>query len=410
MMPWSALVGILLVGCPVLLAARAEAAGPAGDPARGLADLGWELVRRAGEGNVVVSPLSIWEALAMMYTGARGDTASEIAAVLGMPDDAEAITSASQSLRETMAVVAGEGIALDVANRLWVQRGKVLEEPFAQRLESRFGAPAGIVDFASDADGAREEINRWVSDRTASKIAELLEPGVVDAGTRVLLTNAIYMKAAWAVPFEVSATRPAPFFFARGESVDVPFMHRTAHMRAGTIEGATIVEIPYAGDGLAMMVAVPDAVDGAEQTLAGSGEGWHSRWSESLRRRRVALALPRFTARKSLALGDVLRSLGMRKAFEPSRADLSGIDGSRDLFVSAVVHQGLVEVTEAGTEAAAATGGAASARSAIRDRDEPLVVKADRPFVWAIVARGSGAMLFAGIVRDPRAASTRPAP
>ena len=153
-----------------------------------------------------------------------------------------------------------------------------------------------------------------------------------------------------------------------------------------------------------MVVAVPEAVDGLEDLLAGFDERTYPRWQEAFGRRRVELALPRFVARKALQLGEALQSLGMVDAFVPSDADFSGIDGKRDLFVSAVVHEGFVDVGEEGTEAAAATGVAISVRSALPKPEETLVVEADRPYVWAIVERTSGALLFAGTVRDPRTA------
>lgn len=400
-----ALMGWFLVAGSTLAILSAHAADPAEikRAEEGVAKLGWDLVRAGGGGNVIVSPISVWEALAMTHAGARGATAAEIAAVLGMPDDGDAIAAAAESIRSALDAAKGDKITLDVANRLWVQRGKAIEAPFAAVLEQSFGASPGSVDFAAATEDARSEINRWVSEHTARKIDELLKPGVVQALTRVVLTNAVYMKAPWAVPFAKVATAPAPFSLTADESVELPFMNRSAALRAGKVDGATVVEIPYAGEQLVMIVAVPEAVGGANDVVAVLGPGWRERWSNALRRRPVVLALPRFTAHEPLSLADALAAMGMRAAFQVGTADFSGIDGTMDLFVSAVVHEGFVEVTEEGTEAAAATGVVVRARSAAPiDHEEPLVVKADRPFVWAVVERTSGAILFAGVVRDPR--------
>lgn len=387
--------------------ARAEAATAAAD---GVAAISWDLVRAAGSGNVVVSPASVWEALAMTHQGARGDTAAEIAHVLGLPDHRASIAAAAEALRGTFAEAKGGAITLDVANRLWVQRGKALEGDFTTALERRFGAGAGPVDFAGGPEAARGEINAWVSAHTADKIPELLKAGVITPLTRLVLTNAVYLKAPWAEPFEKAATRPAAFSLAPDTPVDVPFMHRTDRLVAGRVgDGAAaahVCEIPYAGDRLIMVLVVPEAVDGLAAVLGTLDGQWRTRWvggrNGDVRPRRVELALPTWTARRPLSLNDALKALGMKRAFDASAADFSGIDGSRGLFVSDVVHEGFVDVSEEGTEAAAATGVVVGVRSMAPRPEEPFVVRADRPFAWAIVDRVTGAILFAGTVADPR--------
>ena len=178
------------------LAASAREPDPVLGAAPGVEALAWELVRASGDGNAIVSPVSVWEALAMTHAGARGETAAEIAKVLGMPDDRAAIAAAAEALRTTLAAAKGEEIALDVANRLWVQQGKRLEDEFTGLLEARYGAGAGSVDFGGATEAARQEINGWVSAHTAKQIDELVKPGVLSPLTRLVLTNAVYMKAA----------------------------------------------------------------------------------------------------------------------------------------------------------------------------------------------------------------------
>lgn len=387
----------------VAQAAAAQAA------AEGIDEIAWDLVRAAGAGNVVMSPASIWEALAMTHQGARGETAAEIAGVLGMPDDRAAIAAAAEALRVELAESKGSAIRLDVANRLWVQRGKALEPEFTTVLEKRFAAGAGEVDFAAAHEAARDEINGWVSAHTAEKIPELLKPGTVTPLTRLVLTNAVYLKAPWAKPFETSATRSESFALEPGKPVDVPFMHASDRLVAGRVaagdEAATVCEIPYAGRRLALVLVIPEAVDGLDELLGELDGDWRTKWAAGrgdVRPRQVEVALPKWTARKPLGLNDALQALGMKRAFDGGTADLSGIDGTRDLVVSDVVHEGFVDVSEEGTEAAAATGVIIGVRSMAPSGDEPLVVKADRPFAWAIVDRETGAVLFAGTVADPR--------
>jgi serpin B len=399
-----AALGLLVAGSHVLAAPT----GSSVEAAAGTSKLAWELVRASGEGNAILSPASVWEALAMTHAGAKGETAAEIAAVLGMPDDREQIAAAAAGLRQALAEAKGEKIKLDVANRIWVQKGKPFEAGFTGLLEAKYGAAAGIVDFASQPEDARTAINAWVGEHTADKIPELLKSGTITPLTRLVLTNAIYMKAPWATPFEKSATRPEAFAVGAGDT-DVPFMHASGKMVAGTVgsgdTAATVCEIPYAGGRLAMVLLVPARVDGLSAVLTAMKGDWRASWNAAgpgtVRMRPVTLALPKWTARKPLSLNAALKSLGMKRAFMAGEADLSGMDGGRDLFVSDVVHEGFVEVSEEGTEAAAATGVVVATRAAVIP-EEPLAVKADRPFAWAVVERGTGAVLFAGTVTDPR--------
>ena len=399
-----AALGLLVAG----FVATAAPPNSAVEAAAGTSRLAWELVRASGVGNAILSPASVWEALAMTHAGAKGETAAEIAAVLGMPDDREQIAAAAAEVRKALAEAKGEKIKLDVANRIWVQEGKPFEAGFTGLLEAKYGAAAGIVDFASQPEDARTAINAWVGEHTAEKIPELLKSGTITPLTRLVLTNAIYMKAPWATPFEKSATRPEAFAVGAGDT-DVPFMHASGKMVAGTVgsgdTAATVCEIPYAGGRLAMVLLVPARVDGLPAVLTAMKGDWRASWNAAgpgtVRMRPVTLALPKWTARKPLSLNAALKSLGMKRAFVAGEADLSGMDGGRDLFVSDVVHEGFVEVSEEGTEAAAATGVVVATRAAVIP-EEPLAVKADRPFAWAVVERGTGAVLFAGTVTDPR--------
>ena len=393
----------LLVSCCVIQPAPLAAA----DAPAGIAGMTWDLVRASGDGNAILSPASVWEALAMTHAGARGETAIEIAKVLGMPNDRDAIAASAAELRTLLAEAKGKAITLDIANLIWVQQDKQIEPAFAGLLEAKYAAAAGIVDFACRPEDARAEINSWVGEHTADKIPELLKSGSITPMTRLVLTNAIYLNAPWATPFVKSATQPGAFVVAGGEQAEVPFMHSGGKLVAGQVgsgdTAATICEIPYDGNRLAMVLVVPEVVDGLPAVLADMAADWRTRWKAGggVRQRRVNLALPKWTARNPLSLNSALKSLGMKQAFVEGKADLSGIDGTRDLFISEVIHEGFVEVSEKGTEAAAATAVVATVR-AMPIEEEPLEVKADRPFAWAVVERGSGAVLFAGTVQDPR--------
>ena len=400
------LLALMAFSLPAVMANAAdETAMPPRAP-NGVANLGWNLVRSAGNGNVTVSPFSLWETLAMTHAGARGVTAAEIAQVLGMPDDPDAVAAAAKSLRKEIADAKGDSTTLEVANRLWVDRATRIEDALATTLKRAYSARVGNVDFVGHPAESRAEINRWVSERTARKIPELLSPEAVTTRTRVVLTNAIYLKAPWADPFDKSDTSVASFQRAVGDTIRVPFMRRSDEMVAGSIgEGtaaaATVCEIPYEGNRLSMVIVVPEAVDGLPAVLERIDD-WRKNWNDraNFRRREVNLSMPRWKVRQQLPLNAVLETLGMSKAFTPKEADFSGVDGTRDLFVSSVIQECFVEVAEQGTEAAAATATELTMASA--PPMEPLECRADRPFAWAIISRESGVILFAGTVVDPR--------
>jgi len=292
--PFATATLLAFVACLPAPAARGDVAAVAG----GLAALGWELVRASGDGNAIVSPASVWETLAMTHAGARGETAAEIAHVLGMPDDREQIAASAADLRALVAEAKGEKIRLDIANRIWVERTQKLEASFTGLLQARYAAAAGLVDFMTRPEDARTQINTWVGEHTAGKIPELLPSGSITAQTRIVLTNAVYLKAPWAKPFEKSATQPAAFTVAGGDKPQVPFMNWSGKLVAGKVvvgeAAATVCEIPYEGGRLAMVIVVPDVADGLPRTLGGLDRDWRAQWNDAgVRPREVNLALPR---------------------------------------------------------------------------------------------------------------------
>jgi serpin B len=396
----------LMLSVPGQVRADGEPAQTAGPGvADGINAIAGDLVRAEGPGNAVVSPSSIWEALAMLHQGARGKTAAAIAGVLGLPDDRAAIGVAAAAFRAGLAEARSTAITLDTANRLWVQRRKALQPDFTTALEQWFGAGAGVVDFEMDHEAARKEINGWVSERTSGKIPELLAESLIKPNTRLVLTNAVHFKALWAKPFEKSETRLGPFSLEPDRPIDVPFMHVSGPLVAGRIgkgeTAATFCEIPYEGDRLVMVIVVPEAPDGLDKVLDSLDGDWRTRLDPGdTEARAVRLSLPKWTARRSIKLREALEDFGMKRAFAGG-ADFSGIDGTGRLLVDAVVHEGFVEVSEEGTKAAAATA-VLMKRKSFQRREEALVIKADRPFAWAIVDNITGVVLFAGTVTNPR--------
>ena len=391
---------------PVILASGEACATNSG---HGISALGWNIVRKSGSENSVISPTSIWLSLAMTHAGSRGVTAVQLAELLGMPNDPATIGNAAEGINKALKDSENPALKLNLANRLWIQKNKNLSPGFMSILETNYRAPPGTLDFASQPEPSRTAINNWVSQETNKKIENLLQPGDITALTRVVITNAVYFNAAWEKNFALSETQTRTFALSNTKKIQTAFMHKKTQLTAGVLgtgrSAAYVVELPYEGAQFQMVLIVPKDIDGLVRVLKNLSGDW---WSKALEENKntenqvVDLYVPRWSTRKHLTLKETLKSLGIRDAFDPAKADFSGIDGTKDLVLSNVIHEGFVEVTERGTEAAAATAATIMTRGAIQFNKEPLKIDANRPFAWAIMDRKSGAMLFNGIVRDPR--------
>jgi len=353
---------------------------------------------RSQPGNLIFSPVSISAALGMTYAGARGTTAAEMAEVLrfDLPDDR--LHAAFETLLGTLD---GEDrpYELAVANALWGQRGYGFLSSFLDLARRHYGAGLEEVDFAGDPEAAREAINAWVAERTRDRIEELLAPGDVDPLTVMVLVNAIYLRADWALPFDPERTAEADFHLSDDEVVQVPTMVRRAWLRYAQLDDVQILELPYEGGDLSMVVLLPAREMGIGELEAQLSSDRLGRWLGALESRYVQVHLPRFTARTELRLAEVLSEMGMPTAFALG-ADFSGLIEDKDLYLDEVIHQAFVEVQEEGTEAAAATAVVVAERAAIEP--DPEVFRADRPFMFLLRHRGTGTVLFLGRVCDPR--------
>jgi serpin B len=357
-------------------------------------------------GNTVCSPYSLVLALAMTRNGAKGSTAAEMDRVLHAPE-LPALNGGLNALTQHVEGLAHErtrddgtdaSLVLGVANSLWGQQGFRWEQDFLDSLAGDFGAGLRIVDYPGDVEAARGAINAWTSERTNERIPELVPDGVLDKDTRLVLVNAIYLKAPWAAPFAKHATSDAPFNCADGKTVTVPMMSSDFQGAVGyaTGDGWQAVDLMYDGGGLAMAVVVPDAgrfgeveqaIDGARlQPLLGGFQPTT-----------VQLRLPKWTFRTRVSLAEVLATLGMPTAFTDG-ADFSGMTTQDQLAIDAVLHEAFIAVDEAGTEAAAATAVVMQRTSAMLSSVDLTV---DRPFLFVIHDVESGAPLFLGRVTDP---------
>ena len=303
------------------------------------------------EGNLVLSPTSIATALAMTYAGARGETASQMADVLHLGEDA----GIHDSFRALLQSLQGDNRPFDlsVANALWPQVGFPFKQDFLQLLETKYGGNAQALDFEADPLGATETINQWVEENTQDKIKDLLSE--LEPSTRMVLTNAVYFNAQWATEFDPNRTRDSRFYPQPDESIDVPMMYVNSDFRYTTDSGTQILEMPYEGGDLSMVFLLPPRLsEGVTTDKLQRANDWLNSRGE---KREVYAYIPRFKATVSSSLSPVLAGMGMPDAFDRNRADLTGMaDGiAGNLFVQQVEHKAFIDVNEQGTEAAAAT-------------------------------------------------------
>jgi serpin B len=376
----------------------ADVRAVAGDNNRFAFDL-YARLRTGQSGNLFFSPASLSTALAMTYAGARGQTAEQMAQVLHFAQPQEKLHPAFGELPRYWGVGAKErGYRLSVANRLWGQQGYHFLPGFLAVTREQYGAELAQIDFARQTELARRRINAWVEEQTQSKIRDLISPGVFGPLTRLVLTDAIYFKGDWAEPFRKEATQVAPFQISAGQKTDVPLMYRKDDFRYWAGDGLKVLELPYGEGDLAMLVLLPEEIEGLSALEARLTTDNLARWQSGLRKQEVRVHLPRFALTSQFQLAGVLKAMGMTRAFTPGEADLSGMSSEEELFVSAVIHKAFVDVNEEGTEAAAATAIAIEARAAPR---EPTVF-CDHPFVFLIRDNRTGSILFLGRLMDPR--------
>jgi len=353
---------------------------------------------RGEEGNLFFAPYSLSSALAMVFAGARGDTAREMAAVLQLAPGPGTHAAFARLQARLNRAAAREGVELGVANALWMQQDYTFRDEFLGLVKGNYLAELNLADFREAAEDARIVINAWVSKRTNKRISDLLSAGSLDASTRLILVNAVYFKGDWQYPFDRRFTREAPFFPTRGQSVNVPMMNRKRNFRYAEDEAAQVLALPYAGEALSMLVLLPRAKDGLAELEAGLEIEKLNAWIGKLRNEEIVVSLPTFRVTSRFSLAETLASMGMRKVFS-RMADFSGITGRKDLFVSAVAHKAFVEVNEEGTEAAGAT--AVEMRMTAVRPSPPKVFRADHPFMFVIRDNASGSILFMGRVVNP---------
>lgn len=351
--------------------------------------------------NLLISPFSLYEVLSMLYAGASGQTATEIATALHLPPGDMSVHRLWNALNQRLrpAEKSGSAAAFDLqtANALWVAQGREFQGDFLNILSQHYNTGLNTLNFA-DTQASVDAINAWSAEKTAQKITNLAEPSMLSADTALVLTNAVYFKAAWAYPFNEFATQDAPFTLLGGEEIHTATMSLSETLSVSVNESLTLVRLPYADSSVVMEILMPklqawEFPEALAETITSPDV------LSELKPTSVILRLPKFRIESpTLDLIPALQASGMQLAFTDA-ADFSGISGDQSLYVSTVAQKAFIDVSETGTEAAAAT--IAEVRPKMAPGGEPLRISIDHPFVFQIRDTSTGAILFMGMVVQP---------
>jgi serpin B len=352
------------------------------------------------KGNHFLSPLSLSLALSMALEGAAGETAKAMVHVLNLPEEASLRQTGFMELQKIINRPERKS-ELRLANAIWIQKDFEVLKSYLDVIARSYGGQATNVDFLNQREQARKRINDWTEKKTAGKIKDLIPPGIINNLTRVILTNAIYFRGLWLLPFNPEFTRPEKFYLPDGQEIEVPMMRflgdraRFPYMENDEVQ---MLEMLYEGQDISMLILLP-----RQKTLTALEDKLTveiiKEWGKNLKEERVDVYLPRFKMETKYFLKEKLEAMGLGLAFS-SRADFSGINGRRDLYLQQVIHQAFVEVNEEGTEAAGATGVLIGRTAYIPEKR--YVFRADHPFIFLIREKTSGAILFLGRLCDPR--------
>lgn len=355
------------------------------------------------DNNTFFSPYSITMAFALLAPGANGNSLAQIEQAMSYPLPQDRLNPAFNKLdlllaSEATGAALPHGLhapILTQANAVWGQQGAAILPAYLDTLAVNYGAGLHLVDFINDTEGSRKAINNWVAQQTKNKIQNLIPQGGLTSDSRVVLTNAIWFKANWASPFSASNTQKWSFTNRDGSTSLLPFMNQKFFVPYAQADGCQAVDIPYAGNNMSMLVIMPDSgtFDGF---MAGLTPSVLTDITNQLTTKDVALSMPKFTYTMMSDMPAILKSLGMTDPFDSVLADLSGIDGLRDLHIMHVYHQAFIGVSEKGTEAAAATG--IDTGTGAVPPPPNLTLTIDRPFIFLIRDRQTGLILFMGKV------------
>jgi serpin B len=354
--------------------------------------------------NLFFSPFSLSSALAITYEGAKGKTADEIRSVFYFPENDTGRRLGFAGLNA--GINSGDpSYSLHTANALWAERTYPFLTEYVGTAEHYYSAKTTNLDFKGHPEDSRITINTWVEDKTEDRIRDLIPAGVIDPMTRLVITNAIYFKGDWVKQFDKNKTADTEFRTAPGKTVTIPMMQQTdegaVYLYAENSD-LQMLSMPYehtTGKELSMIILLPKA-DDLTTTEAFLNADTLSALQQAATSRRVMVYFPKYTLETKYSLPDTLGAMGMPTAFT-GNADFSGMDGTKDLLISDVIHQAFVDINEEGTEAAAATAVVMKLVAAPANPEPVPVFRADHPFIFLIQDDETGSILFMGRVVNP---------
>ena len=363
--------------------------------------MGFELFKKIHDSqepsqNTMISPVSVALALAMTYNGAEGDTKSAMEEALQLTGlSRQQINASYRALIEALLTVDPK-VTMEIANSIWYRQEFSVEQDFLDVNQEYYDAEVSALDFNSSE--APSIINDWVSDKTNGKITKIIDQ--IDPLTMMYLINAIYFNGKWRYQFDPDKTSDEPFYLADSSEIQVPMMQTEADLGYFSHDLFRAVEMPYGRGNYTMVCFLPREEYRVDDVIGAMNEDNWDQWMNGFQEYPVQVHLPKFKFEYKKSLKEILIQMGMGVAFDPLESDFSGINPDRDdLHISEVKHKTFIEVDEKGTEAAAVTSVTMNATSA--DPAGPVVVKFDRPFVFAIREVTTGTVVFAGKVVKP---------
>lgn len=351
--------------------------------------------------NVFFSPFSVSAALGMAYIGARGDTLEQLTLNFGYTADELNELKILALFKEQLEAARDlpHEYTLDIANAAVAQEGYGVLPNYTQALMSAFGAEYLEADFSKKGQEAIDKINKWVSEKTHGKVHSLFEEPP-DFSTRLILLNAVYYKGTWLYEFNKLRTKPRSFYNGGVTKVLIPMMKMKStlnHTFDATLN-ADVVDLPYVGNDISMTILLPSERNGIEHLKSALTTQNLNKAIARMYPKDMKLKLPKFKLDTKYTLKPTLETLGIKKIFSAD-ADLSGISGAKNLYVSDVLHKAVLEVNEEGSEAAAVTGFVIQLRTAAFVTPPPLPkVYVDHPFIFLIRNVNTNTIMFLGEV------------
>ena len=343
--------------------------------------------------NIFFSPYSIFVALSMAYEGAQENTAEQMYNILHfLQNDSE--TQGSFGKIYNLLNQKQIGYTINTANAFWIQQNYPFLPEYINLLQNYYMAEANELDFSKNVEAAGI-INAWIENQTNGKIKDMIDSGALSEYTRLVLTNAIYFKGLWENPFDPKYTYNTDFIVNSSNTIKIDMMSLSdCTFNYTETNELQILKLPYKGSDLSMLIILPkeNNISVVESALNTANIQY---WNNSLQEMKINIDIPKFKFNTEYNLNTILIKMGMIDAFSVTDADFSGMDGTKNLFISDVLHKAFVEVNEEGTEAAAATSVIVTTSAVTQS------FNADHPFVFLIQHEKTGAILFMGKIMNP---------